>query len=117
MAKKDNKTYKAEQYARAKALAEKLGIVNRTLPLPATINTMLNELCERHEFTDWRELLITMIRVAHGGAVELVAIPPSGFVPSDKQLRKVEKVQNCNECCGTGLTDNGDECLECEGVE
>jgi len=113
MAKKDNATYKAEQYARAKKLAEKLGITNRTLPLPATINTMLNELCERHEFTDWRELVINMIRVAHGGAVELVAIPASGFVPSEKQLRKVGKAPECSIC-----KDLGDVCLECsEGYE
>jgi len=113
MAKKSNAQYKAEQYARAKETAEKLGITNRMLPLPATINTMLNELCERHEFTDWRELVINMIRVAHGGAVELVAIPASGFVPSEKQLRKIGKAPECSIC-----KDLGDVCLECsEGYE
>lgn len=109
MARKDNKTYKAEQYARAKALAEKLGIVNRTLPLPASINAMLEELCERHEFTDWRELVINMIRVCHGGSHDLAAIPPSGFVPSEKQLRKAGKTPTCAIC-----RDLGELCMECE---
>jgi hypothetical protein len=117
MAKKSNAQYKAEQYARAKETAEKLGIVNRTLPLPASINTLLNELCERHQFTDWRELVINMIRVAHGGTVELVEIPPCGFVPSEQQLRKIGKRQDCMWCGDTGFTPEGDECVECEGVE
>ena len=128
MAKKSNAQYKADQYARAKELAAKLGITNRTLPLPATINTMLNELCERHEFTDWRELVINMIRVAHGGAVELVAIPASGFVPSEKQLRKVGDPDVCATCRGkryikiSGLTDGGignftDPCPDCSEDE
>lgn len=97
---KSNADYKRDQYARKKALAEKMGMVDRVLPLPASINTMLNELCERHQFTDWRELVINMIRVAHGGAVDLVAIPASGFVPSEKQLRKVSAKPTClPDCC------------------
>lgn len=99
MAKKDNATYKREQYARQKEAAEKLGITNRTLPLPASINTMLDELCERHAFTDWRELVINMIRVCHGGAHDLAAIPPSGFVPTERQLRKVGNAPACEEGC------------------
>jgi hypothetical protein len=117
MAKKTNADYKREQYQRAKEAAEKLGIVNRTLPLPASVSAQLDELCERHEFTDWRELVITMIRVAHAGAVELVAIPSSGFVPSEKQLRKVGKRQACMWCGDTKFTITGDDCPECEGVE
>lgn len=117
MAKKDNATYKREQYARKKAAAEALGIVDRVLPLPASINTMLTELCTRHAFTDWRELVINMIRVAHGGAHDLAVIPPSGFVPSEKQLRKVGKRQACMWCDDTGFTLAGAECVECEGCE
>jgi hypothetical protein len=112
VAKKTNADYKREQYARAKEAAEKLGITNRTLPLPATVSTMLDELCERHEFTDWRELVITMIRVAHSGAVELVQIPKSGFVPTERQLRKVGRAPVCAECVELGYL-----CVECEEVE
>lgn len=106
MAKKSNADYKREQYARAKEAAEKLGIVNRTLPVPASINTMLDELCERHDFTDWRELVFTMVRVAHAGGVELVQIPKCGFVPTDTQLRKVGRAPECGPDC---------ECEVCYG--
>lgn len=109
MAKKTNADYKREQYARKKEVAEKLGITNRTLPLPASINTMLEELCERYEFTDWRELVINMIRVCHGGAHDLAVIPASGFVPSEKQLRKAGKTPTCAIC-----RDLGELCMECE---
>lgn len=123
--KKTNADYKRDQYARKKAAAEALGIVDKVLPLPASINAMLNELCERHEFTDWRELVINMIRVAHAGAHDLAAIPPSGFVPSEAQLRKVGKRQVCTACGDDGFVMksgmNGqkwtEECTECEGVE
>lgn len=109
MAKKSNADYKREQYKRKKEAAEKLGIVERVLPVPAGINTMLDELCERHGFTDWRELVFNMIRVCHGGAHDLAAIPPSGFVPSEKQLRKAGKTPTCAIC-----RDLGELCTECE---
>jgi hypothetical protein len=109
MAKKTNADYKREQYARKKEAAEKLGIVDRVLPVPASINTMLNELCERHAYTDWRELVFTMIRVCHAGADALAVIPPSGFVPSEKQLRKVGTKPTCAIC-----RDLGELCAECE---
>lgn len=108
-AKKTNADYKREQYARKKEAAEKLGIVDRVLPLPASINTMLAELCERHEYTDWRELVINMIRVCHAGADALAVIPKSGFVPSEKQLRKAGKTPTCSIC-----RDLGELCTECE---
>lgn len=112
MAKKTNADYKREQYARQKEAAEKLGIVNRVLPLPASISTMLDELCDRHEFTDWRELVITMIRVAHAGVIELVEIPTCGFVPSEAQLRKVDKRPTCADCVELGY-----KCVEHEDDE
>lgn len=112
MAKKDNATYKREQYARAKEAAEKLGIVNRTLPVPASINTMLNELCERHDFTDWRELVFTMIRVCHGGAHELAAIPASGFVASEKQLQACGEA--CKACNGDGWVNENNTEIPCK---
>lgn len=101
MAAKTNAQYKADQYKRKKELAEKLGIVDRVLPLPKSIWSMLQDLCTWHAFTDWRELVINMIRVAHAAGpagTVLAEIPKSGFIPTEKQLRKVEKKPTCCAC-------------------
>jgi hypothetical protein len=109
---KSNADYKRDQYARKKALAEKIGMVDRVLPVPQTTWSMIQDLCTWHAFTDWRELLLNMVRVAHAAGpagTVLAEIPKCGFVPSEKQLRKVEKVPVCSIC-----KDLGDVCQECE---
>jgi predicted Zn-ribbon and HTH transcriptional regulator len=116
MAKKSNAEYKADQLARKKARQEALGERDIVTPIPLSIWSMIQDLCKWHAFTDWRELLINMVRVAHAAGPEgtvLAKIPKCGFVPSEKQLRKVGKAPECSIC-----KDLGDVCLECsEGYE
>ena len=92
---------------------EALGVVNKTLPVPKGIWSMVVDLCAWHSFGDWKELLFTMIRVAHSKGPEwseLTTIPPCGFVPSRKQLRLVGTA--CPKCGGSGEVDD-EPCLTC----
>lgn len=122
--KKTNADYKADQYARMKAK----GLVNRPLPMSAVQFAQLEDLMTWHNFTDWRELLLTMVRVCHAKGADgawMVEIPPSGFTPTAAQLRKVGKQQHCETCDGDRFIkvhgaggESWDEpCIECEGVE
>ena len=89
-----------------------LGVVDKTLPVPKGIWSMLVDLCTWHKFEDWKELLFTMVRVAHSKGPEwseLTTIPKCGFVPTRAQLRLVSLA--CNKCGGSGENDG----IECKG--
>lgn len=114
--KSKNAIYKANQYAKAKAEAERLGVVNRVLPVPRGIDQQLQDLAEWHDFTDWRELVLLLIRNCHAlgpGPNKMVEFPRCGFVPTETQLVAVG--EPCGKCHGVGFVLDADlETVECE---
>lgn len=85
---KSNADYKREQRDRA----TRRGIKALSLPVSAGIQAQIDELCVRHEFEDWRELIFTMVRNAHSDcalSTQATRIPASGFAPTPAQLRAV----------------------------
>lgn len=103
MAKKTNADYKAAQYARKKARQEAMGEKDLILPVTVGVQSLIDDLIERHGFGDWRELLITMVRVAHADSVlghKLTQLPKSGFVPTDAQVARLQSVgaTGCSGC-------------------
>lgn len=114
--KSKNAIYKANQYAKAKEEAERLGVVNRVLPVPRATNAQLDEVCEWHGFTDWRELALLLIRNCHAlgpGPNKMVEFPRCGFVPTQAQLVAVG--EPCRKCYGRGFVlDANLETVECE---
>lgn len=114
MAKKENKDYKAAQYARKLERQAATGEKDMVLPVPAVTLAQMEDVCAWHGFKDWRELLLTTVRVLHSLGPErngLVEIPPCGFVASAAQLRKVAKP--CRTCGGSGLIDDEYDCPRC----
>jgi uncharacterized membrane protein len=119
MAKKTNADYKREQLARKKQRQAEQGERDVVVPMSAGIWSMLQDLCKWHAFTDWRELVFTMIRVCHAagpGSNALVQIPKVGFVPTEAQLQACG--EPCNKCDGDGMvynteTQEFDDCLVC----
>lgn len=121
--KKESKDYSRAYREREQAKRDAMGVVDVTLPLPASIAQMAKDVCERDGFESMTEMLLTLIRAAHAGAP--VVIPPSGYVPKQKHLAKIGKPQSCSACSGdgfikvfgTGGEQWTEECLQCEGVE
>ena len=114
MAAKTNKDYKAAQYKRKKERQEKMGERDMVLPVPLVLATQMEEVCAWHGYADWRELLLTTVRVLHSLGPEkngLVEIPKCGFVPTAAQLAKIGKP--CRTCQGTGLIDDEFDCPRC----
>lgn len=115
MAKKTNAEYKRDQYARKQLRKAEMGERDIVTPIPASIWAMIQDLCKWHDFTDWRELLLNMVRVCHAAGPErnvLTEIPKSGFVPTAKQLSKCGKRPACATCKDLGYL-----CDEHEGDE
>lgn len=107
--KKESKDYSRAYREREQAKRDAMGVVDVTLPLPASIAQMAKEVCERDGFESMSEMLLTLIRNAHAGAP--VTIPPSGFVPKQKHLAKINKP--CNPCNDTGELPDGSICKRC----
>lgn len=111
---KSNADYKREQYQRKKERQVAMGERDMVLPVPLVTMKQMEEVCEWHGYSDWRELLLTTVRVLHKLGPEkngLVEIPPSGFVATAAQLAKVGKP--CRTCGGSGLIDDEYDCPRC----
>lgn len=101
VSKKTNADYKREQRQRKLKRQEQMGERDIVTPIPVSVQGQIDDLCQWHAFTDWRELLINMVRVCHAagpGRNVLVEIPKSGFVPTEKQLNKCGAAPACATC-------------------
>lgn len=86
MAAKSNQQKKAEKYAQDKAL----GIKNYTLPTLAKTRQAIEQLCDQHDFEDWREMLTALLEHAHRLPADYFSLPRHHIAPTAKVLRILE---------------------------
>jgi hypothetical protein len=90
---KDNAQACRDSRAKGAAERERLGIVIRKYPVSKGIDEKLKALCMQHDFTDWRELLDTVIQRLHEAtpedAARFLAVSQHRFEPSKKMLRQI----------------------------
>lgn len=82
-----------ESRARAAEKAEKLGIVNRKWPVPKGIDSKLIDLCRRHHFEDWRELIETAVQRLHESpeaAARFLDVTRHDFTISENVSRRID---------------------------